>query len=115
MTARIGMIGVGMIGQDHIRRITQVLSGGAVVAVTDVDAARAAQVAADLPGAAVHPTAGDLIAARDVDAVLVASWGPAHEEQALAAIDAGKPVFCEEPLAPTVPACQRIIDAEMAA
>ena len=115
MTVRIGMIGVGMIGQDHIRRITQVLSGGAVVAVTDVDAARAAQVAADLPGAAVHPTAGDLIAARDVDAVLVASWGPAHEEQVLAAIDAGKPVFCEKPLAPTVPACQRIIDAEMAA
>jgi myo-inositol 2-dehydrogenase / D-chiro-inositol 1-dehydrogenase len=115
MTVRVGVIGVGMIGQDHIRRITEVLSGGSVVAVTDVDAGRAAQVAAGLPGVSVHPGADDLIAARDVDAVLVASWGPAHEEQVLAAIGAGKPVFCEKPLAPTVAACQRIIDAEIAA
>src|SRR5690348_14982009 len=115
MTVRVGVIGVGMIGQDHIRRITEVVSGGSVVAVTDVDAGRAAQVAACLPSVSVHPGADDLIAARDVDAVLVASWGPAHEEQVLGAIGAGKPVFCEKPLAPTVAACQRIIDAEMAA
>ena len=37
MTVRVGVIGVGMIGQDHIRRLTQVLSGAQVVAVTDVD------------------------------------------------------------------------------
>jgi myo-inositol 2-dehydrogenase/D-chiro-inositol 1-dehydrogenase len=114
MTVRVGVIGVGMIGQDHIRRITEVLPGGSVVAVTDVDAGRAAQVAAGLPGVSVHPAAADLIAAGDVDAVLVTSWGAAHEEQVLAAIDAGKPVFCEKPLAPTVAACQRILDAEMA-
>ncbi len=51
MTVRVGVIGVGMIGQDHIRRITQVLTGGSVVAVNDVDQARADQVAAVLPGA----------------------------------------------------------------
>jgi myo-inositol 2-dehydrogenase/D-chiro-inositol 1-dehydrogenase len=115
MTVRVGVIGVGMIGQDHIRRITQVLTGGAVVAVNDVDAARAGQVAAGLPGAVVHATAGDLIADDTVDAVLVASWGPAHEEQVVAAIGAGKPVFCEKPLAPASDACLRIMDAEMAA
>ena len=104
-----------MIGQDHIRRITQVLTGGAVVAVNDVDAARAGQVAAGLAGATVHATAADLIADAGVDAVLVASWGPAHEEQVLAAIAAGKPVFCEKPLAPSSDACLRIMDAEMAA
>src|SRR5438034_1332844 len=57
MTVRVGVIGTGMIGQDHIRRITHVLSGGEVVAVTDVDAARAGQVAARLPAAAVHEIA----------------------------------------------------------
>jgi myo-inositol 2-dehydrogenase/D-chiro-inositol 1-dehydrogenase len=115
MNVRVGVIGVGMIGQDHIRRITQVLTGGAVVAVNDVDAERAGQVAAGLPGTVtVTDTAQDLIAAGDVDAVLIASWGAAHEEQVLAAIAAGKPVFCEKPLAPTSGACLRIMDAEVA-
>ncbi len=115
MTVGVGVIGAGMIGQDHIRRITQVLTGGAVVAVNDVDKARAGQVAAGLPGASLHETAAGLIADDDVDAVLVASWGPAHEEQVVAAIAAGKPVFCEKPLAPSSGACLRIMDAEMAA
>ena len=114
MTVRVGVIGVGMIGQDHIRRITQVLSGGAVVAVTDVDAARAGRVASGLPGAKLHPTGADLIGDSGVDAVLVTSWGPTHEEHVLAAIKAGKPVFCEKPLATTEEACLRIVDAEVA-
>jgi myo-inositol 2-dehydrogenase/D-chiro-inositol 1-dehydrogenase len=115
MTVAVGVVGVGMIGQDHIRRITRVLSGGAVVAITDVDAVRAGQVAAGLPAATVHQTGKDLVADPDVDAVLVTSWGPTHEEHVLAAIAAGKPVFCEKPLATTQEACLRIIDAEMAA
>src|SRR6266508_1990731 len=114
MTVRVGVIGVGMIGQDHIRRLMQVLAGGAVVAVTDVDSARAESVAAGLPGVRVHPTGQDLIGDGDVDAVLVASWGPTHEEYVIGSIEAGKPVFCEKPLATTREACLRIVDAEVA-
>ena len=115
MTVRVGVIGTGMIGQDHIRRVSQVLTGGEIVAVTDVDAARAGRVAAGLPAATAYPAGRDLIADGGVDAVLVASWGAAHEEHVLAAISAGKPVFCEKPLAPTGEACLRIVEAEMAA
>src|SRR5579863_726461 len=85
MTVRVGVIGTGMIGQDHIRRITEVLPGGRVTAVTDVDIARAGQVAAGIPGARLHQAGQDLIADHDVDAVLVTSWGPTHEEYVLAA------------------------------
>jgi myo-inositol 2-dehydrogenase/D-chiro-inositol 1-dehydrogenase len=115
MTVRVGVIGAGMIGHDHIRRITQVLSGGSVVAITDIDPARAERAAYGLPGVTVHPAGRDLVRDSRVDAILVTSWGPTHEEHVLAAIDAGKPVFCEKPLATTSAACLRIVDAEVAA
>src|ERR1700712_5139558 len=99
MTVRVGVIGTGMIGQDHIRRLTEVLSGCTVVAVTDVDPAKAQQVADGVPGVRVHATGQDVVNDEQVDAVLVTSWGPTHEEYVLASIAAGKPVFCEKPLA----------------
>jgi myo-inositol 2-dehydrogenase/D-chiro-inositol 1-dehydrogenase len=115
VTVNVGVIGVGMIGQDHIRRLTHVLSGARVAAVTDVDLDRAKSVAAGLPDARVHETGQDLIGDDGVDAVVVASWGPTHEEYVLACIAAGKQVFCEKPLATTREACERIVDAEVAA
>ena len=57
-------------------------------------------------------TGQELIADANVDAAIVCSWGPTHEEYVLAAIAADKPVFCEKPLATTQEACLRILDAE---
>jgi myo-inositol 2-dehydrogenase/D-chiro-inositol 1-dehydrogenase len=79
-----------------------------------VDAARAGDVASGLPGARPHPAGHDLITDDAVDAVVVTSWGATHEEYVVASIRAGKPVFCEKPLATTKQACLRIIDAEIA-
>ncbi len=115
MTLKIGVIGTGMIGRDHTRRIQQVLSDAEVVALSDVNQASAESVRADLaPNAKLYDTGEALIAAPEVEAVLVTSWGATHEPYVLAAIAAGKPVFCEKPLAVTAEGCRRIVDAEIA-
>lgn len=116
MTIRIGVIGTGMIGEEHSRRITKTLTGADIVAVSDVNSDQANAMIDRLGiDATVYESGQALIEANNVDAVLVTSWGQTHEEYVLAAIKAGKYVFCEKPLATTAEGCQRIMDAEMAA
>ena len=112
MTLNVGIIGTGMIGQDHIRRLTQVLSGVRVTAVTDIAMDRATAAAPE--GAKVFATPQELINDDSVDAVVICSWGPAHEEQLLACIAVGKPVFCEKPLVTSAESALRVIEAEVA-
>ncbi|NKN00368.1 Gfo/Idh/MocA family oxidoreductase [Rhizobium leguminosarum] len=112
MTLQVGIIGTGMIGQDHIRRLTNVVSGVEIVGVTDIDQARAA--AAAPAGAEVFATPSALISSEKVQAVIICSWGPAHEEQLLACIAAGKPVFCEKPLVTSEAAALRVMETEVA-
>ena len=112
----IGVIGTGAIGADHTRRISQTLTGAQVVAVNDVNLEQAQAVVDKLQiDAKVYENGHDLIKADNVDAVLVTSWGPTHEEFVLSAIAEGKYVFCEKPLATTAQGCRNIVDAEIAA
>jgi len=115
MTLKFGVIGTGAIGRDHIRRITDKLAGGKIVAVTDVNLESVKQ-AVEQYGleAVVHEDDKSLCQDPNVDAVLVTSWGPAHEQNVLNAIEAGKYVFCEKPLATTAEGAMKIVQAEIA-
>lgn len=110
---RIGVIGTGAIGQEHIARITNKLRGGKIVAVTDISE-KNVKNAAGICGARIEKDSAAVINSPDVDAVIVASYGPAHAESVLQSIAAGKPVFCEKPLASIAADCKKIVDAEMA-
>ncbi|KZE99458.1 inositol 2-dehydrogenase [Rhodococcus sp. EPR-157] len=112
MTVRVGIVGVGIMGADHARKINGSISGAEVSAVADFDAGRASSVAAELRDASVSADAFALIADDSVDAVIVASHDSTHAELVHAALAANKPVLCEKPLAPTAAECRGIIAAQ---
>lgn len=112
---RIGVIGCGAIGREHIKRLHGRISGSEVVAVMDVvegGARKGAELVGD--GCKVYTDIDAIVNDSDVDALVVTTPGFAHKEPVLAAIKAGKPVFCEKPLATTAADSKEIMDAEIA-
>jgi myo-inositol 2-dehydrogenase / D-chiro-inositol 1-dehydrogenase len=109
---RIAVLGVGMMGADHIARITGRISGAQVTVVNDYLPEKAAEVAAAVPGARVANDPFDAIAADDVDAVLLATPGTVHEKQLLACLEHRKPVLCEKPLTTEVETSLEVVRRE---
>lgn len=109
-----GVIGTGILGNLHAT-VYQRLVEANLVAVCDVDEARAAQTAAKF-GARVHYADYEqLLADPEIQAVSIATPDFAHKEIAVAAAQAGKHILCEKPLATTVEEAQEIVDAAEAA
>jgi len=111
---KVGFVGCGLIGRSHARGV--LAAGGAdIVAVHDLDPARAAAFAAEHgtgPGA-VAPSAEAVIDAADV--VYVCTWTAEHPALVAAVARAGKPVFCEKPLATSLEAATAMTGAVTAA
>lgn len=109
---KVGVVGTGKIGRTHIERINNKLSGAKVVACADknIDFCR---TVADQYHLMAFETGVEMIASDEVDAVIVTTLDPYHEENVMAAIKAGKYVFCEKPLAPEAEACRNIVEAEI--
>ena len=110
----IGVIGCGAIGRDHIRRLTDIVPGCQVVACADYFEEAAIKVAAQYEGMKAYKTGEELIAAPEVQAVVITSSDPSHAGYVLEALKAGKQVFCEKPLAQSAADCEKIIAAETA-
>ncbi|MCQ2380104.1 MAG: Gfo/Idh/MocA family oxidoreductase [Victivallaceae bacterium] len=108
---RIGLVGLGFMGTTHFG-IYSKLPNAKVVAIADVDAAkRSGDISAvsgnlgdgsgsklDLSGIACYDDAAKLIADPSVDVVDICVPTPFHAKTAIAALEAGKNVFCEKPL-----------------
>ncbi|MDO0929127.1 Gfo/Idh/MocA family oxidoreductase [Streptomyces sp. TG1A-8] len=108
----VAVLGAGHMGADHIRRLDQAVSGARVAAVADPDADRAKEAVAGIDGAVVHADPVAALDAPGVEAVLIASPGPAHEEALLAAFARGLPVLCEKPMVPDSTGALRVVEAE---
>ena len=96
---RFGVLGAGRIGKVHARTIAA--SGKAKVAyIADAMPKAAEDLAAEV-GAKVA-SVDDIIKAKDVDAILIATPTPFHAEQIEAASNAGKAILCEKPVSLSV-------------
>lgn len=112
-THRVGIIGLGVISRQYLETLAGI-DDVIVTAVADLDATRAAEVAATLPHA--RPlSVEELLAASDVDVVLNLTIPAAHAEVAEAAIRNGKDVFGEKPLTARLDDGVRVIAAADAA
>jgi predicted dehydrogenase len=95
-TPRLGFLGVGWIGRN---RMQSLLAAGAAraAAIADSDPALLAEAAADAPDA-VQAEGLDALLRCELDGVVIATPSALHAEQAVAALAAGLPVFCQKPL-----------------
>jgi predicted dehydrogenase len=95
---RIGVIGAGAIGPAHFRSY-QAVADAELVAVCDVDAGRANAAAQKFGCAHVFSDYRQMLKGDLVDAVSVCTPNNCHAPQSIAALQAGKHVLCEKPLA----------------
>jgi predicted dehydrogenase len=95
---RLAVAGAGYWGINHVRAAAS-LRDARLVAVADPSEAARARVARLAPGARLESDLEALLAAADVDAVILATPARDHGAQAVAALDAGKHVLVEKPVA----------------
>jgi phthalate 4,5-cis-dihydrodiol dehydrogenase len=109
MTIRIGLVGLGTGGRSLPHAIAKT-SGFAFVAGADLRAEARAQYASEF-GIQTFASVEALCALKELDAVYVATPNPFHAEHAIAALQAGKHVMVEKPMALTLEDCDRMIAA----
>ena len=107
---RLGVIGYGLWGKRHADALAK-LDDAELVAVSCRSGDTAAMVKKDYPDVSVHLDYRDLLARDDIDAVTVVVPNYLHAEVGIAALEAGKDVLLEKPMAATAEECDRLIAA----
>ena len=103
----LGIVGAGRIGNVHAASITYQIPGAKVVRVSDIRPEAAEALAEKFGIPAWSDDYMDVVNDPAIDAVLVCSPTPTHADIAIAAMQAGKHVFCEKPVDLTIEKIQR--------
>lgn len=105
----VGIVGTGRIARVHAAAYGNV-RGGSLVSCMDVDERTARTFAVDF-GLKTVDSFQAMLDDPEIDAVLLATPNHAHADQAIAALAAGKHVFCQKPIALTIADAQRVVEA----
>jgi predicted dehydrogenase len=106
---RVGIIGYGYWGPNLVRNFAEA-AGVSVHSVCDLQAARLPRAAARHPGVRTTTDAADLIADPAIDAIAIATPVSSHFDLAFRALEAGKHVMVEKPLAATSEQAARLVE-----
>lgn len=106
-----GIIGTGVICDNHALALSKLEHRARLIAAADIDEDKLRAVSAKHFVPHTYTDYRKLLRRDDIDVVTVATPPVTHEELVMAALEAGKYVICEKPLAPTLEAADRIIDA----
>lgn len=98
----IGVLGVGEMGRRHAENLRRLVPEARLVAVADVAAARAREVADELEIEHSFASLEEMLAHKDIQSVLIATPDKFHAQAVRTAAAAGKHILCEKPLALTV-------------
>ncbi len=109
MSVRIGIIGTGFARRVQLPAL-RLVPGVTVTAIASGSLERARAVAAEFAIPQAFASGEELARARDVDLVLVSSTPDCHARQAIAALEAGKHVLCEKPMALDVREAERMME-----
>ena len=104
---RVGVIGFGQWGPNHVRNFG-LADGCEVRRVCDASEARLAVARKFARGVEVTQDPAAITQADDIDAVVVATPTSTHHALVRAALEAGKDVLCEKPLARTTAECREL-------
>lgn len=112
----VGIIGAGGISQAHIEGYLEFPDRCRIVAICDIDIARAQErrQANGLADATVHADVSEMLAAHALDVVSITTPPSAHAPNTIEALGAGAHVLVEKPMAPSLEDCDAMIAAERA-
>src|SRR5215203_1891943 len=108
----VGIVGTGLIAREHATAIGLLPGLVSLKAAADVAPDRLAAFATSYPGIHTFADATELLRSPTIDLVAITTPPAAHEDLTIAALQAGKYVLCEKPLAHTLASAKRIAAVE---
>lgn len=113
---RIALIGCGKVAEKHVQAINELGSAAELVALCDIDRNRMEDLLKKInrpnqEGLALHTNSDSCLKRQDIDLVVITTSADLHIPLSLAALDAGKHVLVEKPLALSINDARHAVQA----